>query len=144
MVAETVSSALPAVMSPQPDPGTDKDLNRMPVDLRTSPRWTAEDLGLPMPDSPHAVSACLPLWQHNVQYEEGDPAVVSKLQAAYPRFCLHPLFENSVADIWTRQRRPDFRKSRGCRTSPRLPRTIRHQRRKNGHVGESASYRSCR
>ncbi len=90
MVAETVSSALPAVMSPQPDPGTDKDLNRMPVDLRTSPRWTAVDLGLPMPDSPHAVSACLPVWQHNVQYEEGDPAVVSKLQAAYPRFCLHP------------------------------------------------------
>jgi cystathionine gamma-synthase len=42
-----------------------------------------------MPDSLHAVSACLPLWQHNVQYEEGDPEVVQKLQAAYPRFCLH-------------------------------------------------------
>lgn len=43
-----------------------------------------------MPDSVHAVSACLPLWEHNIQYEEGDAAVVSKLQAAYPRFCLHP------------------------------------------------------
>lgn len=62
----------------------------MPVDLRISPRWKAEDLGLPMPDSPHAVSACLPLWQHNIQYEEGAPEVVSRLQAAYPRFCLHP------------------------------------------------------
>ena len=46
-----------------------------------------------MPDDPHAVSACLPLWQHNIGYEEGDPAVHSKLQAAYPRFCLHPLVE---------------------------------------------------
>jgi cystathionine gamma-synthase len=63
----------------------------MPVDLLTSPRWKAEHLGLPMPDSLHAVSACLPLWEHNIRYEEGDPAVVSRLKAAYPRFCLHPL-----------------------------------------------------
>jgi cystathionine gamma-synthase len=43
-----------------------------------------------MPDSIHAVSACLPLWDHNIKYEEGDASVVSKLRAAYPRFCLHP------------------------------------------------------
>ena len=43
-----------------------------------------------MPDSIHAVSACLPLWDHNIKYEEGDSEVVSKLKAAYPRFCLHP------------------------------------------------------
>jgi cystathionine gamma-synthase len=43
-----------------------------------------------MPDSVHAVSACLPLWDHNVRYEEGDPAVIGRLQAAYPRFCLNP------------------------------------------------------
>ncbi len=61
-----------------------------PVDLLTSPRCRAEHLGLPMPDSPHAVSACLPLWEHNIAYEEGDPDVVGRLQAAYPRFCLHP------------------------------------------------------
>ncbi len=62
----------------------------MPADLLTSPRWQAEHLGLPMPDSIHAVSACLPLWDHNIKYEEGDPGVVSQLKAAYPRFCLHP------------------------------------------------------
>ena len=62
----------------------------IPVDLLTSPRCRAEHLGLPMPDSPHAVSACLPLWQHNIGYEEGDPDIVGRLQAAYPRFCLHP------------------------------------------------------
>ncbi len=62
----------------------------MPVDLLTSPRWTAEHLGLPMPDDRDAVSACLPLWEHNIAYEEGDPQVVNQLQAAYPRFCIHP------------------------------------------------------
>ncbi len=61
-----------------------------PVDLLTSPRCRAEHLGLPMPDSPHAVSACLPLWEHNIRYEEGDPDIIGRLQAAYPRFCLHP------------------------------------------------------
>lgn len=44
-----------------------------------------------MPADPHAVSACLPLWSHNIGYEEGDAAVHEKLQAAYPRFCFHPL-----------------------------------------------------
>ncbi|MEZ6125415.1 MAG: PLP-dependent transferase [Planctomycetaceae bacterium] len=63
----------------------------MPVNLLTSPRYQAGDLGLPMPDDAHAVSACLPLWQHNIGYEEGDPAVIDRLKAAYPRFCFHPL-----------------------------------------------------
>lgn len=65
----------------------------MPVDLLSSPRFRSEDLGLPMPDDPHAVSACLPLWNHNIGYEEGDAAVISKLRAAYPRFCFHPLVQ---------------------------------------------------
>lgn len=63
----------------------------MPVDLLISPRCRAEHLGLPMPDSPHAVSSCLPMWRDNIRYEEGDPDVVGRLKAAYPRFCLHPL-----------------------------------------------------
>ena len=62
----------------------------MPVDLLKIPHWKAEHLGLPMPDSPHAVSVALPLWEHNVLYEEGDAEVIGRLQAAYPRFCLHP------------------------------------------------------
>jgi cystathionine gamma-synthase len=51
-----------------------------------------------MPDSRHAASACLPLWQHNLQYEEGDPAVVNQLQAAYPRFCLHPTIRQLITE----------------------------------------------
>lgn len=62
----------------------------MPADLLTSPRWNSDHLGLPMPDDRDAVSACLPLWEHNVAYEEGDPSVIDRLEAAYPRFCIHP------------------------------------------------------
>lgn len=53
-------------------------------------RYRREDLGLPIPDDPHGVSVCLPLWEHNVGYEEADPAVTSKMQCGYPRFFLHP------------------------------------------------------
>ncbi len=72
----------------------------MPANLLSSPRWKAEHLGLPMPDSIHAVSACLPLWDHNIKYEEGDSEVVSKLQAAYPRFCLHPFVRQLCREIF--------------------------------------------
>lgn len=65
----------------------------MPANLLSSPRFQADQLGCPMPDDPHAVSACLPLWQHNIGYEEGDPQVHQKLQAAYPRFCFHPIVQ---------------------------------------------------
>ena len=67
-----------------------------PRDLLTEPCWQAVDLGRPMPDSKHAVSACLPLWDHNIRYEEADAAVVGQLQAAYPRFCLHPLVRQLI------------------------------------------------
>ncbi len=73
----------------------------MPIDLLTSPRSRAEDLGLPMPDDAHAVSACLPLWSHNVGYEEGEAAIIEKLQAAYPRFCLHPLVRQLASTLTT-------------------------------------------
>lgn len=60
-------------------------------DLLSHPLWRPEDLGRPMPDSPHANSVCLPCWQDNVGYEEGDPRVVDRLAAGYPRFVFHPL-----------------------------------------------------
>lgn len=62
----------------------------MTADMLCFPRCDSDELGLPMPDSAHAVSACLPLWAHNIGYEEGDPRIIDRLQAAYPRFCLHP------------------------------------------------------
>lgn len=72
----------------------------MPCNLLTSPHWKAEHLGLPMPDSPHAVSVSLPLWEHNIKYEEGDAEVLERLQAAYPRFCLHPYVRRLCHDVF--------------------------------------------
>ncbi len=60
-------------------------------DLTTDPVWRRDDLGRPIPDSPHAVSMALPCWDHVVGYEEKRPEIVSKLPNGYPRFVVHPL-----------------------------------------------------
>lgn len=62
-------------------------------DLLTEPLWHPEDLGKPIADSPHAVSVCLPLWEHVVGYEEGDEGVVDAMWCGYPRFVMHPKLE---------------------------------------------------
>jgi cystathionine gamma-synthase len=49
-----------------------------------------EDLGKPIPADRHAVSVCLPTWADNIGYERGESRVVSRMQAGYPRFFLHP------------------------------------------------------
>jgi len=61
--------------------------------LLEAPLWREEDLGKPLPPSPHATSVCLPLWEHVVGYEEGRPEVRDKLELGYPRFVLHPYVE---------------------------------------------------
>ncbi len=58
--------------------------------LLTEPLCEAQDLGKPISDSTHAVSVCLPLWEHVVGYEENDPAVVEAMWCGYPRFVMHP------------------------------------------------------
>lgn len=61
--------------------------------LLTEPLWRAEDLGKPIPDSPHAVSVALPTWQSVIGYEENDPEVIKAMELGYPRFVYHPLVE---------------------------------------------------
>ena len=63
----------------------------MAASSQPEPPCRAADLGRPIPDSPHAISVCLPLWEHNVGYEEGDRNVIDRMQAGYPRFFLNPL-----------------------------------------------------
>src|SRR5512136_3076232 len=58
-------------------------------DLSPPPIWRAEDLGRPIPASPHAVSVALPRWQDVVGYEEKKPEVVKALTSGYPRFFIH-------------------------------------------------------
>jgi len=57
----------------------------------TKPFCEAEDLGLAIPDSDHAVSVCLPRWDDVIGYEEGDESILDALEGGYPRFMAHPL-----------------------------------------------------
>lgn len=55
-------------------------------DFVAAPAWGIDDLGVPLPDSPHACSVCLPTWNSVVGYEEGRDKVMGRLRAGYPRF----------------------------------------------------------
>lgn len=72
-------------------------------DLSAKPAWQDEDLGLPLPDSPHACSVCLPTWDSIVGYEEGRDKVLKRMRVGYPRFFRHPmverLFDNAKAEV---------------------------------------------
>lgn len=65
----------------------------MTRDLAAQPAWQEDDLGLPLPDSSHACSVCLPTWQSVLDYEEGREKVLKKLRTGYPRFFKHPIVE---------------------------------------------------
>ena len=60
-----------------------------PRDLFQNPIWRGEELGQPIPPSPHAVSVALPRWEDVVGYEEKKPEVVARLTSGYPRFLIH-------------------------------------------------------
>lgn len=74
-------------------------------DLLANPAWQEEDLGLPLPDSNHACSVCLPTWETVVGYEEGREKIIRRLRTGYPRFFKNPmverLFENARAELAT-------------------------------------------
>jgi cystathionine gamma-synthase len=61
--------------------------------LLNHPLCHAEDLGKRIPDTPHAISMCLPRWQDVIGYEERAPATMETLQTGYPRFLYHPLVQ---------------------------------------------------
>lgn len=75
----------------------------MTRDLSANPAWQEKDLGLPLPDSPHACSVCLPTWDSIVGYEEGREKILKRLRAGYPRFFKHPtverLFDNAKSEV---------------------------------------------
>tara|TARA_R110000850_G_scaffold202967_7_gene329074 strand:- start:6164 stop:7693 length:1530 start_codon:yes stop_codon:yes gene_type:complete len=62
-------------------------LNRDPF---TNPFCEADDLGLAIPESDHAVSVCLPRWEHVIGYEEGKAEIIDTFECGYPRFIPHP------------------------------------------------------
>jgi len=68
-------------------------------DLQRDPAWKKEDLGQPLPDSPHACSVALPTWSSVIGYEEGRDKVMRRLQAGYPRFLRNPLVERLMTTV---------------------------------------------
>ena len=67
--------------------------------MLSNPIYRPEELGLPLPDSPHAVSVSLPRWQDVVGYEEKRPDVISHLQSGYPRFVIHRYVQEIAARL---------------------------------------------
>jgi len=76
---------------------------RVTRDLSANPAWQEQDLGVPLPDSPHACSVCLPTWEAVVGYEEHREKVMKRLRVGYPRFFKHPtverLFDNARSEV---------------------------------------------
>jgi len=66
-------------------------------DLSAQPAWQDEDLGVPLPDSPHACSVCLPTWAAVVGYEAGLDKVRHRMRTGYPRFFRHSAVERLFA-----------------------------------------------
>jgi len=69
------------------------------VDTQRVKGASAEDVGLPIGDSEHSVSVALPLWRHVVEYEEQNPATVSRMRCGYPRFFIHPWVARAHAQL---------------------------------------------
>jgi cystathionine gamma-synthase len=67
--------------------------------LHDNPLCRAENLGAPIPDSPHAVSVCLPTWADIIGYEEKEPRVIDTMRTGYPRFFFHPLINKVRAAL---------------------------------------------
>ena len=75
----------------------------MTRDLAANPAWQEQDLGQPLPDSPHACSVCLPTWDSVIGYEEGRDKILKRMRVGYPRFFKHPtverLFDNAKLEV---------------------------------------------
>lgn len=56
-------------------------------------------VGVPVPNTAHAVSVSLPSWKATVGYEEGEDWVVSKMQTGYPRFFIHLTIQELEKEI---------------------------------------------
>ena len=66
--------------------------------LKTEPAWTEDDLGMPLPNTQHACSVCLPTWDSVIGYEEGRDKVINRMRCGYPRFFCHPAVERLFSE----------------------------------------------
>lgn len=82
--------------------------------LLADPLWRPEDLGRPIPDSPHAVSVCLPTWRDTVGYEEGEERVRARMRTGYPRF----VYNRFCQDLFALASKRFARDGEACRVFP--------------------------
>lgn len=71
----------------------------MQRDLLKQPVWQGDELGQPLPETVHAISAAMPRWSDVIGYEEKNPEIVEKLKIGYPRFLINPLVTELVAKM---------------------------------------------
>ncbi|REJ73631.1 MAG: PLP-dependent transferase [Planctomycetota bacterium] len=103
--------------------------------LLREPLWRPDDLGTPIPDSPHAVSACLPTWADNIGYEEQDTRVISRLTTGYPRFVYNQLCRRLFAECERRIAR-DGEKCLVFPAESAARRCVEFVRRRSKHTAE--------
>ena len=53
---------------------------------------------MPLPDTQHACSVCLPTWDSVLGYEESLDKVINRMRCGYPRFFCHPAVERLFAE----------------------------------------------
>lgn len=82
----------------------------------TEPFCQAEDVGRALPESDHAVSVCLPRWEHVIGYEEGVEEVIDSFECGYPRFVPHPF----VAELFLAAQEEFAKKNEAALVFPSL------------------------
>ncbi|KAK6456150.1 cystathionine gamma-synthase [Scheffersomyces xylosifermentans] len=83
----------------------------------------SQEIGMPIPNIPHAVSVTLPTWEATVGYEEGQDWVVSKMNSGYPRFFIHSSIQKLSKKIEAKYGRdgercmifPSYKVAKRCR-----------------------------
>ncbi|CAN3355644.1 cystathionine gamma-synthase [Diutina catenulata] len=83
----------------------------------------SQEVGMPIPNIPHAVSVTLPTWEATIGYEEGEEWVVSKMNSGYPRFFIHPVIQELARQIEAKYGRenekavvfPSYKVAKRCR-----------------------------
>lgn len=83
----------------------------------------SQEIGMPIPNMPHAVSVTLPTWEATVGYEEGEDWVVSKMNSGYPRFFIHSSIQKLCSNLEKKYGRdgercmcfPSYKVAKRCR-----------------------------
>lgn len=83
----------------------------------------SQEVGVPIPNVPHAVSVTLPTWEATVGYEEGEEWVTSKMNSGYPRFFIHQIIQKLCRKLEAKYGRegeaclvfPSYKVAKRCR-----------------------------